>query len=134
MRKAVSAIINGKDYPLCLTVGAVDDLDLAGYRIDDVSRLLSPKEGLTLEQLVKNTTWLAAILIREGEQNRHLCAGAGDQLHRVPTLEELSHILTPADALALRPALMEAMAASLSMGIQADHEAAEKNGADAVQA
>lgn len=134
MLKPVTATINGVSYPLCLTVAAMDELEIAGYHINDVSRLLSPGDDLTLEQLIKNIVWLLAIYIREGELNRHCCAEDGDEVRPVPTLDALSHILTPVEALALRVPLMEATVASISQTIQVDPEAMAKNGEGAAQA
>lgn len=122
MNKSVTVEINGNSYPLCLTVAAMDELDTAGYGIRDVSRLLSPAEDLTLEQLAKNSVWLLDILIREGEQNRHYLAEPGDELRSVPTLEALCHMLTPAEAISLRPAMMAAVVASISMDVEVDRE------------
>lgn len=133
MRKPITARIGGREYPLCLTVAAMDELDTAGYGINDVSRLLTPTEELTVEQVAKNTVWLLDILLREGEQNRHVLAEAGDTLRTVPTLEELCHMLTPIEALKLRPALMEATVASISVAIEADKEA-QGNGDGAARA
>lgn len=133
MRKLVFASIAGRDYPLCLTVAAMDELDTAGYGINDICRLLTPDEGLTVEQIAKNAVWLLDILLREGEQNRHCLADAGDELKRVPTLEELCHMLTPIEALKLRPALMDATMASITVAVEADKES-QGNGAGAAQA
>lgn len=133
MRKPVFAVIAGREYPLCLTVAAMDELDAAGYGINDICRLLTPDEGLSVEQLVKNAVWLLDILLREGEQNRHCLAGAGDELKIVPTLEELCHMLTPIEALTLRPALMDATMASITVAVEADKEA-QGNGDGAAQA
>ncbi len=133
MRDAVTIEINGRMYPLCLTVAAMDELEAAGYQLSDISRLLGAGVDMTLEQLAKNCVWLAAILIREGELNRQLCANDSSEGRYVLTVDELSHILTPAAALALRAPLMESTAASLTQSIQADHKASEKNGAGAAQ-
>ena len=122
MRKSVFASIAGREYPLCLTVAAVDELDTAGYGINDICRLLTPDEGLPVEQVAKNAVWLLDILLREGEQNRHCLADGGDELKRVPTLEELCHVLTPIEALNLRPALLNATMASISVAVEADKE------------
>lgn len=123
MCKSVYVTIAGWAYPLCLTVAAMDELDTAGYGINDICRLLTPAEGLTVEQVVKNAVWLLDILLREGEQNRHCLADAGDELNIVPSLEELCHILTPIEALKLRPALIDATMASISVAVEADKEA-----------
>ena len=133
MRKSVFATIAGLDYPLCLTVAAMDELDTAGYGINDICRLLTPAEGLTVEQVVKNAVWLLDILLREGEQNRHCLADAGDELKSVPTLEELCHMLTPIEVLKLRPALMDATMASITVAVEADKET-QGNGDGAAQA
>lgn len=133
MHKPVFARIAGMEYPLCLTVAALDELDTAGYGINDICRLLTPDEGLTVEQIAKNVVWLLDILLREGEQNRHCLADAGDELLPVPTLEELCHMLTPIDAMNLRPALMEATMASITVAVEADKEA-PGNGDGAAQA
>lgn len=128
MRKPIFTQINGQDYPLCLTVAAMDELDTAGYGINDLSCLLTPGEGLTVEQVTKNSVWLLDILLREGEQNRHCLAEAGDTLRAVPTLEELCHMLTPIEVLKLRPALMEATVASISVAVEADKDALGNGG------
>lgn len=133
MCKPVFASVAGREYPLCLTVAAMDELDTAGYGINDICRLLTPDEGLTVEQIAKNAVWLLDILLREGEQNRHCLADAGDELKSVPTLEELCHMLTPIEALKLRPALMDATMASITIAVESDKEA-PGNGDGAAQA
>lgn len=130
----VNAVIQGRKLPLCLTVAALDDLAARDVRLADVAGLLDAKKVGSVDELASNTTWLLGVLVREGEENRLVteafATGGGDR-RRVPTGEELAHLMTPAQALGYRVCVMQAIAESMTQDVEAAHE---KNGESAGQA
>lgn len=109
----VTVKIRGKEFPLCLTVAALDKINDKCGGLSGIMNFLKGRpeetEGLTDEQKEKlaaeaasrakcNNTWMLGLLMQEGEENRLLEArfGDGDRSRRaVPEPEELMHLLTP---------------------------------------
>ena len=110
---AVTVIIRGKEFPLCLTVAALDVLNekcggisgisdfLRGYPADTAGM---DKEQAALEKAEAasrakiNNAWMLGLLIQEGEENRRQEAyfTDGDITRRnVPGPEDMIHLLTP---------------------------------------
>lgn len=110
---AVTVKIRGKEFPLCLTVAALDKINDKCGGLGSIMSFLKgdPEipEGATEEQAERltaeaasrakcNNTWMLGLLMQEGEENRQMEArfGDGDRTARaVPTPEELAHLLTP---------------------------------------
>jgi len=110
---AVTVTIRGKQFPLCLTVAALDKINDKCGGLGGIMGFLKgdPEitEGTTEEQAEMlaaeaasrakcNNTWMLGLLMQEGEENRQMEArfGDGDRTPRaVPTPEELVHLLTP---------------------------------------
>lgn len=109
----VTVNIRGKEFPLCLTVAALDKINDKCGGLGGIMNFLqgNPEvtEGMTKEQAEQltteaasrakcNSTWMLGLLMQEGEENRLIEArfGDGDRNRRaVPAPEELMHLLTP---------------------------------------
>lgn len=113
--------INGREYPLCLTVAALDELKARGYALGDLSGLLRIEAGSTMDDVAERATWLLSILIREGEANRAWCEsdGTGVTLRLVPGYDALKRMLTPAQAIGTLVPMMQAVSESLHQDIEA---------------
>lgn len=110
---AVTVNIRGKEFPLCLTVAALDALNdkcggiggvmdfLRGYPADTsgMDEALAEKENLEAVSRARyNNAWMLGLLVQEGEENRLIEARfeGGDTKRRVvPGPEEMVHLLTP---------------------------------------
>lgn len=123
--------ILGNEYPLVLTVAALDDLKARGVALSEVGGLLALREGTTIETVVDNSLWLLGVLMREGKANAAYTSPEM-AVGELPTAEELRHILTPGQVLYdILPQLSRALMESMARTTEAAHE---KNAADAVGA
>ena len=111
---AIVVVIKGKEFPLRLTVAALDKINDKCGGIGGIMDFLrgNPEEIEGLDDLQKeqkvveaasrakiNNAWMLGLLMQEGEENRLIEArfGEGDRTPRaVPGPEELMHLLTPA--------------------------------------
>ena len=69
----VTVDIRGKEFPLCLTVAAVDKINAKCGSIKQIGTFLDGKEGggaFEFGRAMHNTAWLLGLLIQEGEENR----------------------------------------------------------------
>ena len=123
----VSVNIGGKEFPLCLTVAAVDKINAKCGSIKQIGAFLDGKEGggaFEMGRAMHNTAWLLGLLIQEGEENRLVNARlAGEKTERrtVPDSEAICHLLTVATASKYRGAVMNAVHESLRQDIEAEH-------------
>lgn len=140
---AVTVIIRGKEFPLCLTVAALNPLNEKCGGIGGIMDFLrgNPEEieGLNEAQLQQlateaasrakyNNAWMLGLLIQEGEENRIMEArfeSGGDTVRRsVPGPEEMAHLLTPGQIEEYRLSIIMAVNESLKRTL----EATPKNG------
>ena len=119
--------IRGKEFPLCLTVAAVDEINQKCGSIKNIGTFLdgaSEKHSFNLGAATRNTAWILALLLREGEENRLICAkfdGCDVNRSEVPDEVALGHLLTMAQALECRNAVLSAVSESLHQEIEASH-------------
>ncbi len=143
LKPMVTVKIRGKEFPLCLTVAAVDQLNEKCGGIGGVMDFLrgNPEqvEGLNEEQLQQldmeaasrakyNNAWMLGLLIREGEENRIMEArfesGGDTERRSVPGPEGMVHLLTPGQIEDYRLSIIMAVNESLKRTL----EATPKNG------
>ena len=117
----VTAEIRGVKFPLCLTAAAVDDInDLCGG-IDKLGDYISGSGAPA--KAARNIAVVLGILVREGEENRLVEArfsGEKTDRIRVPSSDDLKHLLTPAEAIDYRPVVLQAISESLSRKMEAE--------------
>ena len=113
-----SITINGREYPLCLTVAALDDLKSRGYGLRDISKIVQPAEGESVDDVAERTVWMLSILIREGEMHRCILAGEG-RAQSVPGYDLLARIMTPGRAMASLGIVIQAITESMHQEIEA---------------
>lgn len=119
--------IRGKEFPLCLTVAAVDEINQKCGSIKNIGTFLdgaSDKRSFDLGEATRNTAWMLALLLREGEENRLISAkfdGCDVNRSEVPDEATLGHLLTIAQALECRNAVLSAVSESLHQEIEAAH-------------
>lgn len=117
----VTVKIRGKQFPLCLTVAALDKLNNKCGGLSGLSAFLTDK-ALNTETLACNTAWMLGLLIQEGEENRRVCAcmdGMPVEKNSVPGSEDIVHLLTPGNVAKYRLAVLEAVNESLHQDIKA---------------
>ncbi len=113
--------IQGKQFPLCLTVAALDKLNNKCGGLSGLSAFLTGKEAST-GTLACNTAWMLGLLIQEGEENRRVCAyidGRSAEKNSVPGYEDIVHLLTPGNVVKYRSAVLEAVNEALHQDIEA---------------
>lgn len=130
--------IRGKEFPLCLTVAALDKINDQCGGIGGIMDFLrgNPEEieGLNEEQLQQlaveaasrakyNNAWMLGLLIQEGEENRLIEARfqeSGDCKRRaVPGPEEMLHLLTPGQIEEYRLSVLLAVNEGLRRSLEA---------------
>lgn len=128
----VTIKIRGKEYPLCLTVAALERLNNKGISLEGiVDFALGGKKDQS--KAISNTAWLLALLMQEGEENRLVCAeldGQAATRQKVPNTQELSHCLRPGETREYISVALEAVAESMQVEIEA---ASPKNAEHAEQ-
>lgn len=128
----VTAQIGGKEFPLCLTVAALDKINEKIGGLHKLSDFLNGGKETNYETMLTNAAWLLALLMKEGEENRLLyhryCETNGADLERreIPDQTALSHILTIASATRLRTSVLAAVSESMAQEIQAVHDGKKK--------
>lgn len=134
----VTVTIRGKEFPLCLTVAALDKINDQCGGLGGIMDFLrgNPEEikGLNEEQLQKlaveaasrakyNNAWMLGLLIQEGEENRMIEAkfqDDGDRKRRaVPGPEEMLHLLTPGQIEDYRLSVLMAVTEGLKRNLEA---------------
>lgn len=123
--------IQGQEYPLCMTIAALGDIAGLCGGIENVPGYIS-SDG-SFAQAVLNTAEVLGILLREGEENRRVCAQIAGQTcaaRAVPDAVDLPHIIYPGEWGKLRGAVLEAISKSMEQTVEA---AKPKNAEDAAQ-
>lgn len=121
----VTVKIWGKEFPLCLTVAALDKVNAKCGGLKGLGGFLDGKsaDGTSSGSVaICNTAWMLGLLMQEGEENRIVCARfAGESAERrsVPDTDAVCHLLTYASALKYRTAVLEAVNESLAQEIEA---------------
>lgn len=128
----VKVTIRGNEFPLCLTVAALDKINAKCGGLNGLHEWLGGN-GSTSEAIC-NTAWLLGVMIEEGEENRLIEArfekGSKAERKLVPDSEALSHLLTPGSAKRYIADVWKAVNESLAQTIEAENP---KNGENAEQ-
>ena len=114
----------GKEFPLCLTVAALDRINEKCGGVDGLMTFLNGGPEKDYSQMVVNTAWTLGLLIEEGEENRLVCSrfdSSVDNGNRraVPDQTAILQALTIASAIKYRPAVLAAVSESMSREIEA---------------
>lgn len=128
----VKVTIRGKEFPLCLTVAALDKIN---EKCGGLNHLIDWIRGNgNVSAGICNTAWALGLLIEEGEENRLVEAqfepDAKTERREVPDSVALSHLLTPRTAKEYTVPVLDAVMESISQTIEAENS---KNGANAEQ-
>lgn len=124
----VTVEIRGKQFPLCLTVAALDEMNAHFGGLKNLSDFLNGTllgEERDLASALYNRTWMLGLLISEGEENRLVEArfSSADQARRaVPDAEALTHLLLPGEVNRYYAPICQAVEESLHQEIEAEHE------------
>ena len=112
--------IAGQEYPLALTLGAMEQLDEMCGGIENAAKVF---DGKKMGQIVETLVKMLGILIRGGCD---YLAIEGQEAPKAPTENAIKAGLLPRDIPAAKTALFQAMAGS--MGRTVDVEPDPKNG------
>lgn len=120
--------IRGKEFPLCLTVAALDEVNRKCGGMKQLGAFLNGEDGTGNEKnsvMICNTAWMLGLLIREGEENRLINARFnGDKTERrvVPDENDMMHYLNVQTALRYRLDVLQAVNESMRQDIEAEYE------------
>ncbi len=144
----VTVTVRGVEFPLCLTVAAVDEITarcgglhaLSGFLRGDppeTEGMPEQEKEATLAAVASrakvNNAWLLGLLIREGEENRRIEAafsGGDGAPRRVPNAADMLHLLTPGQVEEYRLPVLMAINEGMRRTIEAEPL---KNGRPAAQ-
>ncbi len=122
----VKVNIRGKEFPLCLTVAALDKVTAKCGPLSKITDFLDGSKNLAQASI--NQAWLLGLLIQEGEANRRMEArftGEKSEPIAVPSSEDIAHLMTYAEMCTYSGAVYAAVEESLVQTIEA---VPEKNG------
>ena len=85
--------IGGKEFPLVMTVGVLDQMAVKGYNVQDVPKFFSDKSH-TMEQDMDNGIEFLMMLMDAGQVAAMIRDGAEPQV-KLPETEHLRSLLTP---------------------------------------
>lgn len=132
----VAVTIRGKEFPLCLTVAALDEVNRKCGGMKKLGAFLNGEDGTgneTNSVMICNTAWILGLLIREGEENRLINArfdGVKTERRAVPDEDAMRHYLNVQTVLRYRIAVLQAVNESMRQDIEAEYE---KNALNAEQ-
>lgn len=112
--------IRGKEFPLCLTVTALDKINEKCGGLSELTAFLNGPGDLS--KAFHNTAWLLALLIEEGEKNRIVCARFdGTQVENadLPDYDTLCSLVTIRTMMRYRGTVMDAIGESMKQEIKA---------------
>lgn len=90
-------ILGGKEFPLVMTVGVMDEMALKGYNVDDIPKYFC-KEGQTIEKDMEHGIEFILMTARAGQAVAVVRDGADPKsLPDLPAPELLRPLLTPGD-------------------------------------
>lgn len=113
--------IGGKNYPMCFSVKAAQEVSLRYGGLEHVAAGIS--EGGT-EKILGEVVWLLALMIGQGAARRNLLEGAGE---KPATEEEIGILMDVSDLANLQGQLMDAMTAGMTREVEVDPGESEKN-------
>ena len=115
----------GQEYPLCLTVGALDQINEKCGSLTEVSTFLDGGHEKNYQQMLVNTAWMLSLLMQEGEENRLVLSrygGTGECERRdIPDHKAICSGLTLQMAAQCRLQVLAAINESLTQKIEADY-------------
>lgn len=124
----VTVNIRGTDFPLCLTVAALERLSIECGDLKGLPDYLNGGEEKNLCQSAYNAAYLLGILVEEGEEHRCMeerFSGGDSSRRKVPSPEDLTRLLNFQETRAYIPMIWAAIDESLHQDIAAE---APKNG------
>lgn len=114
--------IRGKEFPLCLTVAALDKINEKCGGLDSLTDFVLGSSNLS--KAFYNTAWLLSVLIEEGEKNRQVCNrfdGQTVETVDLPTYEQLCSMFTIHTMMRFRGDCLEAISESMQQDIEASY-------------
>ena len=124
----VTVTIRGKEFPLCLTVAALDEINQKCGGLKKMGAFLDGEDGSGNEKysvMICSTAWMLGLLIREGEENRLITArfdGVKAERRAVPEAGAIEHFLNAKTVLRYRAAVLEAVNESMQQDIEAEYQ------------
>ncbi len=90
-------ILGGKEFPLVMTVGVMDEMALKGYAVDDIPKYFR-KEGQPIETDMEHGIDFILLTARAAQEMAVFRDDADpNALPELPDPELLRHVLTPGD-------------------------------------
>ena len=84
--------IGGKEFPLVMTVGVLDQMAVKGYNVPDIPKFFFDKAH-SMEQDMDNGIEFLLMLMEAGQVAAHIRDGS--ELQELPEAEHLRNLLTP---------------------------------------
>lgn len=114
--------ICGVQYPLCLTVAVLDDLEEKGLRLKDIDTLYTTGEDRDVQDCIDNSLWLLEKLMIRGHDYVLNNGAVGTTVPTPLPAAVLRASLTPADVLhTVIPSICSAISDGMTRKIEAAH-------------
>ena len=104
----------GRDYPLALTLGAMDELDRLCGGFEHVSSIF---DGKSTMQVINTAVQVLSILLRGGYDHLRELGGTPEE---PPTAEALRSLLLPKDIKPAKEAIFRSMAESMGRTVEVE--------------
>ena len=120
--------IRGKEFPLCMTVTALDKINDKCGGLDKLTEFVLG--GGDLCKAFYNTAWMLALLIEEGEKNRQVCDcfdGRSTDAVQLPDYDQLCSMVTIHTMMQLRNVCLDAVKESMEQDIEASYSKNAEN-------
>ena len=85
--------IGGKEFPLVMTVGVLDQMAVKGYNVQDVPKFFSDKDH-SMEQDMDNGIEFLMMLMFAGQESAQIREGVVEPVE-LPEAHQLRRLLTP---------------------------------------
>lgn len=130
--KAITVTLVGNEYPLCLTVAALDEINALCGGLENLGNYMAgaPADAAEAEKKVIDAGRAAmaiaqvlGILIAAGEENRQVLAALNGEIceaRDVPNELEVPHLMRPADIIPCQKAVLEVIAQGMEQTVEVD--------------
>lgn len=118
----VKVMIRGKEFPLCLTVAALDKINEKCGGLSELESFLNGSGDVS--KAFHNTAWMLALLIEEGEKNRIVCErfdGKDAERNDLPGYEQLCSMVMIRTMMGYRNEVYNAIYDSMKKEIEASY-------------
>ncbi len=130
--KAIAVTLAGTEYPLCLTVAALEEIETLCGGLENLGNYMagvpadvteSEAGAVNAGRAANATAQVLGVLIAAGEENRQVLAALNGEIceaRDVPNELKVPHLMRPADMVPCQKAVWEAIAQGMGQTVEVD--------------